>query len=371
MAYQLMGVSGNIGVGSNAPSQAGIKPTVVYGPPAPKKNNNVQGVSTQYTPTKQPVPTPTPTNTGGGGGGGGGNGRYTASDALNAGLDINQLRSQGLLNEDAAMAEQNKLIDEAYGSGLGVYNDVLRQIQENYPQEQQNLESKIAGEIGKANTQQEELIGGYETQQQDFNRVIESALEQAYRARNALSQQASARFGLGNSAGRAMGELANQEFFRQQGNIQEKQATGNRDFATEVGKVKTYIAQKIDDLNQYKNEALLTLKQSMQDRINEINARKGELEANKAAARLSIMQDTVSRIRYVADQDKQFRQNLALAAVSQMQEVAGRAFTPREISTTLSEFGISVPSITTSQQGPVNQTTGFGNENDDEYQSLM
>lgn len=53
-----------------------------------------------------------------------------------------------------------------------------------------------------------------------LNKNMESAYSQAVRAYNALQQQGNARFGRGNSAGQAVNDLANQEFYRQQGELQ-------------------------------------------------------------------------------------------------------------------------------------------------------
>ncbi len=57
-------------------------------------------------------------------------------------------------------------------------------------------------------------------QETTLNNQYRSAYEEVVRAQNALTQQGNVRFGGTSSAGRAMGEIAQSEFFRQSGKIQ-------------------------------------------------------------------------------------------------------------------------------------------------------
>src|SRR5690606_8565433 len=187
----------------------------------------------------------------------------------------------------------------------------------------------------------------------------------------ALQQQAKARFGFGNSAGQAVGELAQQEYFRQQGNIGDRRATGALEFQKEMGRVKDYVRTKIDDLEQYRREATSQLKRNMQDRLAEIAARRGDIEANKAFDRLNVLRETQQRLQYLADQDRQFRQGLAMSALNNMQQIAGRAFTPQEIKATLSEFGANIPDLSYSTPVPqFNMAYRPGGREEDELRAV-
>lgn len=255
-------------------------------------------------------------------------------------------------------AEQNRQLDEQvsslYNSGFGILDEQKRQIEAGYPEEESNLVSSIENDRNKYLTEEKNLLSDTDSEEEKYNNTIRTALNQAISAFNALNQQRKARFGLGSSAGQAVGELAQQEYFKQQGNIQQKQAEGNLEFAKERGKIKQYVSTKLTDLDQYKKEALLSLKQNFQDRLNEIASRRGELEANRARDRISLLQETVNNARMIAQQDKEFRRQLGLAAVSKMQEISGRAFTPKEIKAVLAEFGAALPGVSnvgTSQGG--------------------
>jgi hypothetical protein len=146
------------------------------------------------------------------------------------------------------------------------------------------------------------------------------------------------RFGGTSSAGQAVGELAQQEFFRQQGQTQQSGVQGAKDFGLEYTKIKNYVQQKKDDLEQYKNQALSTLRQNLADKLSEIRMRKADVEANKTRDRLSLLQSTIEQARQVASADKQFRQSLGLAAVSKLQEISGRQFSPQEWSSYINSF---------------------------------
>lgn len=239
----------------------------------------------------------------------------------------------------------NQQIDALYGQGRSLLDQQEGTVKSGYTDQESNLNSSIDNDISKYGTEQTNLLGDTDLRQNKYNKVIDTALQQAIRAYNALQQQNRAQYGFGSSAGQAIGELAQQEFFRQQGDIQGKQAEGGLQFEQERGRIKTYVTQKIDDLNQYKREALSQLKQNLQNSLNDIAARRYDLESNKTKDKMAVLQNAVSLAQGISAQDLQFRQQIASAALTKMQEVAGRAFTPQEITATLAEFGINMPQI--------------------------
>jgi hypothetical protein len=103
----------------------------------------------------------------------------------------------------------------------------------------------------------------------------------------------------------------------------------------------------MDDLDQYKNEAVTALKKDLQDRLNQIAVAKADIGTNKANARLQAIQSTIASAREIANQATQFRQQLATTALNNMQTVAGRAFTPAEIKAVLDSYGVTLSSNTT------------------------
>lgn len=249
-------------------------------------------------------------------------------------------------NQNSNQPDYSQQISDLYAPTLNQLGVAEQQIRENAPVEEQNFLNNMASQEKGLGTQQEQLLGDVQTEESKYNDVIRTALEDASRAFNALNQQRGARFGFGSSAGQAVGELAQQEFFRQQGQTQQKGIEGTKEFGIQKGKIKSFVAGKLDELKAYKDETLLKLKQDFQDKLNEIASRRVDTEANKAKDRMGILQNTLNYARDIANQDKQFRQQLGLAAVSKMQEIAGRAFTPKEIQVTMNDFlGMNFPNL--------------------------
>ena len=206
-------------------------------------------------------------------------------------------------------------------------------------------ESDVSG-VGKRydtyNKQYEDersrLMGEATDKQTDFQQTLKSALQEAVKAYNALQQQRTARFGGGSSAGEAVGELARQEYFKQQGNVSQEGVRGEREFAKEFANIGQFISQKKSELDMWKEDALGTLKKNLDSQLANIQMQRGETESAKAQARMSIIQDSINRARAIQDQDTQFRQQLAIAGVNQLQESAGRSFTPAEIQAYIEQF---------------------------------
>lgn len=283
--------------------------------------------------TNQQVPTSTPPAGGGGGVG------PAISDS-----DISEMYAPAL-----------RLADEAEGTAQSEYGVDVKNISDQITQQQQ-----------RANEDQNQLLADTDTEETNFNKVLRSAFEDAVRAYNSLAQQGNARFGRGSSAGQAVGELAQQEFFRQQGKVTDRQTEGNLQFAGERGKIRQFVKRKLEDLDTYKTTALNDLKKNLNDRLAEIRGRKADIEANKTRDRLAVLQDAISQTRAIQSADRQFRQNLGLAAVSKMQEISGRAFSPAEIKATLAEFMSDLPDVapgsTPQAGGAVKKTTGINDE---------
>lgn len=247
--------------------------------------------------------------------------------------------------------------DSGGGGGEPDWGSMISELYEPYKKELDNIEGSLKSEyatdeglIGKqhdlnvASTEsnRDELIGSTDREEDKYNKVLGSAYEQSIRDFNALQQQSNARFGGGSSAGRAMGELAQREYFREQGKINDKRAEGSLEFGLERGRIKKYVTEKLDQLKLEKEKALADLKKQLRIQMNEIAARRHDIEANKTRDRMSLLQDTMNQARQLRMADQQFRQGLATAAISKMQEIEGRQFTPAEIQATLAEFGINL-----------------------------
>lgn len=234
--------------------------------------------------------------------------------------------------------DYSKMISELYDPALQLANQQEQTVRGGFEGDKTNLLNRIAQSLGEYQTQGDELLGSTDKEQTTFNSVIENALNQAVRAYQALQQRGNVFYGGASGTGAAMGELAQREFARQQGNINTKMAEGTQQFAEERTKIRSYIDSKRKDLDLFKNEALTTLEQNLKVQLDQIQARRYDIEANRTRDKMAALQSTMAQTQAIADQDKQFRQNLAMAGLQQLQSISSRPFTPAEIKAYMSEF---------------------------------
>ena len=292
--------------------------------------------STQYQ-TPNPTPAPTPSQAPQGQG-------FVNVGTISGNQRWNGVQWEPLGGSNGANDETARLlaeIDKAYSGGMDVLNAQEARLAPENEADISNLTSKIGLQTDKATQEGTQLTSDTADAENKQYTAIESALQSAIRAFNSLNQQRMARYGMGSSTGGAVGELSAQEFYRQQGGLNEQKVDVGTQFAKEFTKIKLFTKGKIDELEQYKNESITALKKDLADRLNTIAVAKADIGNNKAQMRLSAIQDTISSAREIANQATTFRQTLAANALNNMQQVAGRAFTPAEIKATLNDYGIT------------------------------
>ncbi len=280
-----------------------------------------------YPPAGGGTPPPSGTKTGTGTGTGG-----TATgdpNAGKAGFFQNEF-GQWVPIGPSTGGDMSSQISDAYQPALNALGEYQNAVQSGYQGDVSNIGQQYANTQQATTQQGQQLETSTNTEQDAFNKMLSSAYDDAVRAYNALKQQGINRFGGASSAGQAVGELAQQEFARQQGKTAQQGLQGTQQFAAERTKIKNYISQKMNDLDSWKNTALNDLKKNLNDSLANIAMRRGDIEANKTKDKLAALQSAVQQSQQIASTDRQFRQQLALAAVNQLQTVSGRVFTPQE-----------------------------------------
>ena len=263
-------------------------------------------------------------------------------------------------------------ISEGYAPALSALDQAIAAAGQGATTQEESIGRNYASGIEKTAAESAQLTGDTTEQQTAFNKIIRSAYEEAVRAFNALNQQRVSRFGGGSSAGQAVGELAQQEFFRQQGNVTEQQTTGNLQFAKEFANIGRYIGQKKTDLENWKLDAVGQIKQNLTDTLVAIAQNRGQIESNKTRDKLAALQTARENVQRVSDADTAFRQNLALTSIGQAQEIAGRAFTPAEINAQLAAWGIPLRGISRGGGQGTTAPTGLpGGQQQDEFGNLI
>lgn len=322
------GASGSWGNGQVLGASTTANLGVPYGPnlpegPSPAKNPNTPGqpkdtyTPSNPTPTPTPVPTPAPT------------------PQPQQTIDISELYAPALAAAD--QAEQN--VRTGATEDIDALDKRISQAEKNYMTQQDQLLADTAGE------------------EDAFNKTLRSALSEAMKSYNALQQQGRSRFGAYSSAGQAIGELARQEFFKQQGNVQSKGVEGAADFAKERGRIKSFIGQKIDDLKLYKEEAMTEIQKNLRDQLAQISARRGDIEANKTQDKMNLLADARNQIKAIQDADRNWRMQIAAEAINREAQISGRSFSPQEIKAYIDEFAFGIPTSvapqTTSTAGQI------------------
>ena len=372
-----------LGVSENLQSQGGYNQMVQqeqqqYGPggkTGTSQSNRVNQLNQNgfVTPYAAPQVLGASTSQGNSGGGGGGGTPPAGSNITD--LDA-WARNNGytgynnFLDEQAAKANQSDMnqISEAYAPTMQALEDAKGGIISGAAGDEQSLLAQILNSSNQYDTQGNELTTDAVKQQNQFNDQYGSAYSDALRAYNALGQQRMARFGGQNSTSGAVGELAQQEFLRQQGQNQKAQTQGNADFATTFGKIKQFVAGKKADLEVYKLQALNDIKKNLNDRLTEIALRKGDVEANKTKDRLAVLQNARLLTTQIQQQDQQFRRDLGMAAVDKMQTISGRAFSAPEIAAVISQFD---PTFGTSGRPTQSMTPTYNvSKKQDEFSQL-
>lgn len=145
-------------------------------------------------------------------------------------------------------------------------------------------------QLSNLGTKKEQELTTLEGQQDEFQGNLRSALEDAVRSYKALDQQARSRFGAGSSAGEAVGELARQEFFRNQGSLQKEEVR-------ELGKIRQaktainlFFVEEEQRLNRDAQTRLTQIEDALRDTINGINTQRAGLESDRASKRLQALQ---------------------------------------------------------------------------------
>ena len=309
----------------------------------PTYNSSVLGATAISASAPKPAPGPTtPDNNGGGGGGGESRQQYLQRTWLDAGNQGTPSAGWGGPGDGgggaAGQPSWDSQLEDIYSGQIGQLDRMAGDANTAYTGDVNSLESQYGLQQGQYQTQKDQLLAGTDTSQTRYNDTLRSAYEDAVRSYNALAQQASARFGRGSSAGGAVGELAQQEFFRQQGQLQQKQAQGSQDFETERGKINMYITDQVNQLKDYKNQAMDQLKQSLKEQLTAIEGKKVEMGSNKARDKMALLQQAVSTAQTISDGETKMQKDIALQALGQMQQLSGRTFTPQEIVAYLQDF---------------------------------
>lgn len=179
-------------------------------------------------------------------------------------------------------------INAVYNPIFNSLNSQAQQATDFYNQEKGYLEEQKTNQLDKLSQQElsaQEIIAA---QKAEFKNQIESALSQAVRAYNALNQRGNVLYGRSTGTGQAMGELASREYFRNQGQIRQTEASELGKIQKSVRDTELFFINAEKEMDAEYKKSFTGLFKSYQDAMNSINTMREATESQKRAYKLEV-----------------------------------------------------------------------------------
>lgn len=244
----------------------------------------------------------------------------------------------------------------------------MSQIQTN----RQELDANLQGQAADAQR-------GFTSQQGVIEQNKESALQSAVRAYNALKQQSQATFGQGSSTGPALNELAQSEYLRSTGGIQQAYARQLGTILDSQGKTIDWVARESARILSASKQQEQDIQSQFNQELMNINNARGQLDSAKAAAKLQLVQEAVAAANMVKQTKDNYLMQLAgwkdqqqflidkgLSDLKQQYQTV--ATSPQFTQDTKTLGGI--PTVTAPPK-PISSSYRFGQQPKDEFSEII
>lgn len=214
------------------------------------------------------------------------------------------------------------------GPSQGEIDSQFNPILDVYNQAEGNLRGQLPGLISEAEAQAKASQGLLENQRTGANQLLGNQQQQTYQTQQAQTGQQrqtlqelqmanQQRFGGASSAGQAAGELQGREFQKNTFQIGQQAQQALQQIGQQRQTVEREYQQGLQQLEVNKQKAVNDIQRSFQDKLLEINARRGETESAKASARMEALQNLrnqayqidVSKAQFQAQLQSQAQQN--------------------------------------------------------------
>jgi len=259
-----------------------------------------------------------------------------------------------------------------------------------YNQAENNLRGQLPGLIGEAEAQAQASRGLLDNQRTGANELLSGQQQQTFQSQQAQSGQQrqtlqelqsanQQRFGGSSSAGQAAGELQGREFQRNTFQIGQQAQQAMQQINQQRQVVEREFQQGIQQLEVNKQQAVNTIQRTFQDKLLEINGRRGETESAKAQARMGALQELrnaayqidVSRAQFQSQLQMQAQQNAASLDNQAQQYLSATNQGQQGVDTFSSAQQSAIPGVTSQGQGSQQQMTGQIRRPEDLYGSIM
>lgn len=208
--------------------------------------------------------------------------------------------STKILKEGQKQAD--KLYKNMYNTALSALTSYGGELQAAQPTVESDIQKAYQGMRQTAQTAKETAMGTIGSQREAATRASESAIAEARRVASEQMQGLQARYGTATGTGGFTGELLGRETARniatERGNLAGQM--GQLDLATR--QIESESANKMYEIDTAANKAINDARSSLRDQLAQINFKKGELEADKAAKRIGAIQSYTQAIANIQAQ---------------------------------------------------------------------
>ncbi len=256
--------------------------------------------------------------------------QYIGWDPVAAQADWNAKIKAGTAGTGGSV-DLGSLISSAYGPALQALQDIEGKLYSSRDENIGNINTTAQQSGESISREQNSLQSSLDQQSADLEKSGRSAFAEAMRNVNNLFQTLAARYGQGASTGGAASEIIGQQYLRNNGQMQQQLEQGRQQIGQQVTQMKNYIADKMDQLDQWKRTTIASINDQFNQNMAQIAMRRGDIEANKTQDRVAALQNALSQAQNVQNQEMQFKQGLAQFAVENMTKFTNKAFTPQEI----------------------------------------
>lgn len=234
----------------------------------------------------------------------------------------NEIATRSQTDQQAQYAQLQDQVNQAYAPAAQYYD----QIYNDTVAGKQNYLNQYSGLY---DAQRPGLDAAYQSgvqqnqgQQQQVQQQETSAIDSARRLFNELQQGVQQRFGGSNSAGEFANAFYGRQLQQNMGNIQNTTGQNVKSLMDQATSLKTQYDANVKELETRKASALAQAQDSFQQRLDSINAARGELEQNKAQLKLQALQDYKNTINQVTMNAQNFAQSLYAAQQQQSAQLA-------------------------------------------------
>lgn len=234
-------------------------------------------------------------------------------------MQLMKIGAQGQLNpsQKSRLAEllggQQSGFSVPQGPSDQEINDLYNPLYGNLSQQEQQLGVNKASDLSMLDTSAQAASGTLQKQRglyeqqftankEDVQGQSRSAYEEAIRARNSLRQQANSRFGGTSSAGQAVGELADAEFYRNQGSVQKSTMETLNNLVLERSKAAMYYDDENNRIERELNQQKESIRRQFTDALTQINSQKAMLDSEKTARKLAVREQFDAQLSQIQNQ---------------------------------------------------------------------